>query len=99
VSLDDIHEVHDYSEITLRALIDRLQRSSSDEQFIYRESELDEMWRIVDIELGEAEKFRRPECDTLRDIRTAIMAAHDLVGMEGRPLEAAERLRAIKLQH
>jgi len=92
VDLDDIHNVDDYSDATLRAMIDRLERSTTEEQFIYRETELDEMWRLVDIRLTQAEGEERAALLVLKE---AIMRAHDLVGMEGKPMDAARLLRAL----
>jgi hypothetical protein len=92
MDLDDIHEVNEYSEMTLRAMIARLRKSRGPEQCIYRETELDEMWRIVDIALRNANS---DTADTLNQLRTAIMTAHDLVGMDEKPLEAAAALEAI----
>lgn len=92
VDLDDIHDVDDYSGATLGAMIDRLERSTTGEQFIYRETELDEMWRLVDIRLIQAGGEERAALLVLRE---AIMRAHDLVGMEGKPMEAARLLRAL----
>lgn len=92
MNLDDIHPVDDLSEITVRAAVDRLRRSTTHEQFIFREIELDEMWRIVDLAL------QNPQCAAnagpLANIRAAIMAAHDLVGVDLRPAEAAAALEA-----
>lgn len=92
--LDDIHDVDDYSELTIRAMIDRLERSTTPEQFIYRETELDEMWRLVDIRIRIADGAEKA---ALEDMRGAIVRAHDLVGMEGQPLDAANELRAIRV--
>jgi len=92
VDLDDIHDVDDYSDATLRTMIDRLERSTTEEQFIYRETELDEMWRLVDIRLIQAEGEERAALLVLKE---AIMRAHDLVGMEGKPMDAARLLRAL----
>ena len=91
--LDEIHDVDDYSQITIRAMIDRLERSTTEEQFIYRETELDEMWRLVDIRRAGAQGDER---NALEALKAAIMRAHDLVGMEGKPLEAAQELRTIR---
>lgn len=89
MDLDDIYDVTDYSQATLRAMIARLRQSRSQEQFVYRETELDEMWRLVDIDLKLADSptaaWRR-----LTDLRTHIARAHDLVGMDDQPMEAAQ---------
>jgi len=94
MSLDDIHDIDDYSEITMQAMIDRLRRSRSEEHFVYRETELDEMWRVVDISINRA-LGGSLELAGLNELRRVIECAHDLVGMEGKPVEAAEALEAI----
>jgi len=95
MQVDEIYDVDDWSEITVRAMIARLEQSTTPEQFVYRETELDEMWRLVDIALKDAKKFLMPERIELARVRDLIMTAHDLVGVEGRPLDAAATLRAI----
>ncbi|OYW88366.1 MAG: hypothetical protein B7Z20_02710 [Sphingobium sp. 32-64-5] len=94
MELDDIHEVSDYAQLSRQAMIERLERSTTEEQFIYRETELDEMWRLVDIRLTQAEGQER---EALLHLKSAIMRAHDLVGVEGKPLDAARQLRALTL--
>ena len=93
MDLDSILPVENMSDLTIQTLVDRIQRSKGDEQFIYRETELDELWRLVDVavRMGQAEGGRGEE--QLRQMRDAIHRAHDLVGMEGKPLEAAAVLR------
>lgn len=92
MSLDDIHAVEDFSEITVRAMIERLRRSRTPEQCIYRETELDEMWRMVDLALKTADPG--PRVEDLRELRGAIQRAHDLAGMEWKPGEGAQALEA-----
>lgn len=94
MDLDDIIAVENFSDLTIQVLIDRLARTKSTEQCIYRESELDELWRLIDIALraGDPDKLR--DTETLRRMRDAVHKAHDLVGMENQPKEAAEALRA-----
>lgn len=92
MDLDTILPVSNTSDLTIQTLVDRLQRSRSDEQFIYRESELDELWRLVDVAIGSAGDDARSD-EQLRQMRDAIHRAHDLIGMDGKPLEAAAALR------
>lgn len=94
MSLDEIHDVDDYSEITVRAMIERLRRSYSPEHFIYRETELDEMWRVVDMALRRAAGDAAAVAH-LSSVRAAIMRSHDLVGVDGQPAAAARALEAI----
>lgn len=92
MDLDDILPVENFSDLTIQALADRLQRTVGAEQCIYRESELDELWRLIDIALKtDNEDFY--DVEKLRHLRNLVHKAHDLVGMENRPRAAAEVLR------
>jgi hypothetical protein len=91
--LDEIYDVDDYSQIAIQAMIDRLERSTTEEHYIYRETELDEMWRLVDISLGIATASER---HGLSRLKAAIMRAHDLVGVDGKPIDAARALRNLQ---
>jgi hypothetical protein len=86
MNLDELHSVEDLSKATLLALSDRIARSTSEEQFIYRECEIDELWRL----LGPA----HAPSDNVA-LRAAVMEVHDLVGVDGDPKRAAERLREL----
>lgn len=93
LDLDDIIAVENFSDLTIQTLADRLARTRTAEQCIYRESELDELWRLIDIaeRAGDPEGLR--DAATLARMREAVHRAHDLVGMDGKPREAAEALR------
>ncbi len=93
--LNDIHEIADFSTATLRAQIERLAASEGPEQLIYRECELDEIWRLVDLEIASIHAVggRNPDLAALESLRAAVMEAHDLVGVEGDVARAAARLR------
>lgn len=93
MDLDDVMPVENFSDLTLQTLADRLARTRTPEQCIYRESELDEVWRLVDIAMRAGDPDGLRDSEKLRQMRDAIHRAHDLVGMEGKPLEAAEALR------
>lgn len=95
MSLDDIHDIDDWSDIAVWALIDRIQRSSTEEHFIYRETEIDELWRNVDIAAAVAKREGSPEADRLARIRNTVMEAHDLIGVDHKPVEAVEKLKTI----
>lgn len=88
MDLDDINDVDDLSQATVGAMAERLRQSQSEEQFVYRETELDELWRIADVSLGRQDlsQAQRVWLDGLRD---AIVRSHDLVGVESRPVDAA----------
>jgi len=94
LDLDDVLPIETFSDLTIQTLIDRLSRSTTAEQHIYRESELDELWRLLDI----AERTGDPEglrgADWMRAMRAAVHRAHDLVGMDGKPKDAAAVLSA-----
>jgi hypothetical protein len=68
---------------SLMALIDRLARISTSEQFLLRELELDNAYRQADAELAEAlrsgDEERLPLCRRSCEL---VFAAHDLVGLE-----------------
>lgn len=72
-------------------LIDLLERSRTPEQFIYREVELDELWRWLDDELREEQDPER--LAALGAMKQHVMRAHDL-SAEGAVQEAAGELRA-----
>ena len=94
MDLDDIIPVENFSDLTIQVLIDRLVRTKSAEQCIYRESELDELWRLIDIAARAGDPDGLRDAATLRRMRDAVHKAHDLVGMENKPKDAAEALRA-----
>ncbi len=93
MDLDDILPIENFSDLTIQNLADRMQRSNSFEQYVYRESEMDELWRLLDVAVrtGDPDGLRSEE--KLRMMRDIVHKAHDLVGMEGKPKEAAETLR------
>ena len=92
---DHLVPVEDFSEETLRSIVAHLDVSTTFEHFVYRESELDEVCRLVDDALqgghGRDDEQRRARWQVIFD---AARDAHDLVGTED-PERAAERLRQI----
>jgi hypothetical protein len=92
---DYLVPVEDFSEETLRNLVAHLEESTTFEHFVYRESELDEVCRLVDDALqgvqGRVDEQQRARWQVIFD---AARDAHDLVGTED-PERAAERLRQI----
>jgi hypothetical protein len=94
LELDDIIPVENFSDLTVQVLADRLMRTTTAEQCIYRESELDELWRLIDIAVRAGDPDGLRDRDTLLRMRDAVHKAHDLVGMDEKPKEAAEALRA-----
>lgn len=94
---DQVCEIHDYSADTIAAQISRLLVSRAAEHLIYRECELDEIWRLVDLEIASLRATGASSADAARlaAIRDIIMQAHDLVGVAGDPAGAAECLREL----
>lgn len=90
--LDDIHDIDDWSQITVWALIDRIRKSSSFEHAIYRETELDELWRNLDIAAATAVREGLPEAPRLLHLKAITMQAHDLIGVDGNLPAAADLL-------
>lgn len=88
--------VQDYAPATLRAVVAQLEGSTSLDHLVYRESELDALWSLLELELrrarqqGESEQ-RIQEIGRLFD---AAKDAHDLVAAED-PAAAARRLRQV----
>jgi hypothetical protein len=91
VDLNDVAIVENFSDLTIQTLADRLHRSHGDEQCIYRESELDELWRLLDIAARSHDSTA--DLERLRALRDIVHRAHDCVGMDARPQEAAAILR------
>lgn len=94
MDLNDVLPVENFSDLTIQLLADRLQRSKTGEQCVYRESELDELWRLIDIAIKTGDPDGLRDGETLARMRDAVQRAHDLVGMDERPREAADTLRS-----
>ncbi len=95
--LDDVVPIEDFSNETLIALAQRLETSTTFQQLILREVEMDEVWRRVDTVIkAERERADTPEAlaavKALVRVHELVFEAHDLAA-EGEPLEAAKRLR------
>lgn len=95
LDLDSIAPVENFSDLTIQTLADRLQRSRTDEQCIYRECELDELWRLIDIAVRNGDPDGLRSGEQLRRMQQAVHRAHDLAGMECKPGEAAAILREL----
>ena len=93
MDLDDVLPVENFSDLTIQMLSDRMHRSRSPEQFIYRESEMDELWRLLDIAVSAGDPDGLRDEARLRQMREVVHRAHDLVGMDGKPQEASAVLR------
>lgn len=92
---DRIVPVENFSEDTLRNIVAHLEVSTDFEHFIYRESELDAICRLVELaidrEQGQAGEGR---LERLRRLGAAARDAHDLVADE-QPAQAVARLRQV----
>ncbi len=88
--------VQDYTPATLQAVIAQLERSTSVDHFVYRESELDALWSLLEVALRTARQQRAPAAEVahLERLFQAVREAHDLVAAEA-PLAAAARLREV----
>jgi hypothetical protein len=89
--LDDVIEIREVGPELLRTLANRIAQSSTWEHMVYRENEIDQVWRLID--------RPRPLTDlppeTLKRLQANIMAIHDLVGVDHRPAEAAALLEQV----
>jgi hypothetical protein len=97
---DDLVSIDDYSAPTLRSLIERIAVSNEVEHMIYRESELDEVWRLLDADVARAGRDGLDNEQLLRllTLRELVIEAHDLIGNDSDTASARERLtRAIAL--
>jgi hypothetical protein len=88
---------HDWeSERDVGILVGLLRGSTTPEQFIYREVELDELWRWLDDELRAERDGER--LAALRGMKEHVMRAHDL-SAEGEVDQAADELVAAWSRH
>lgn len=100
MNVDDIHLIADCSRATLRELIGRVEQSRSFEQMVYRESELDEIWRLLDNDIAAAARQRSNEraVRRLAALRALIVEAHDFIGNDSNTIDARDRLlKAVEL--
>lgn len=90
-----MHAIEDHSAGTILALSDIIERSSSREHLVYREAELDDLWRLVHTTLERArdDTRREREASALEALLAVVAEAHDLVGRDEDPFAAARVLR------
>lgn len=88
--------IQDYTPATLQAVIAQLECSTSVDHFVYRESELDALWSLLEVALRTARHQRAPgaELARLERLFQAVREAHDLVAAEA-PMAAAACLREV----
>jgi len=92
MDLDSLHPIADVSLQTLQALIQRIELSRTPEQLVYRESEIDEIWRLLGPNI-EVLVLPAPGLQPAA-LKRAVLEAHDLVGVDGNVAAAAAVLRA-----
>ena len=86
------HEISDTSDETLRVLSDLIEVSRTEEQMVYRESEIDELWRLLDAHRAAASG----DAAAALAVRIGVvMEVHDLLEQPANARDAAERLRAL----
>jgi hypothetical protein len=87
--------IDDFAPGSIARVAALLERSTRREHFVYREAELDDLWRLIDMELAAARRDHRRAHDVAR--LEALLAitheAHDLVGADEDPHAAAACLR------
>ena len=86
------HEITDTSDETLQFISDLIHVSRTDEQMIYREAEIDELWRLLDFTRASASG------DTARALAakiSVVMEVHDMLEETSNAQRAAQRLRGL----
>ncbi|MFN0070758.1 MAG: hypothetical protein ACKVVP_04610 [Chloroflexota bacterium] len=93
IDLTQMISIDDFSNDTLIALADRLEKSTSFQELLVREAELDEIYRRVETALIDAtSQDDKYSASGLQQLFQRVWEAHDLAA-EGEPLEAARRIR------
>jgi hypothetical protein len=93
IDLSEMIVIDDFSNDTLLALAERLEQSTSFQELLVREAELDEIYRRVETALiGAASENDAHSVAGLQQLFQRVWEAHDLTA-EGEPREAARRLR------
>jgi hypothetical protein len=99
-SVDTPHSIPDMSRSVMLALIERIKKSRTDEHLVYRESEIDEVWLLLDASIAEAQWAggKSAEIARLEAFKAAIMEVHDLIAVDRNVATAAARLRESLLE-
>ena len=95
LSPEDVLAIMDFSNDTLLGIAERLESSTTFEDLIHREIELDQVWSRVDTVIGNLRAARPVNHDHLAAVEkmaALVYEAHDLAA-EGQNTEAAGRLR------
>lgn len=90
-----IHQVTELAPSTLLEIAARLDQATSFADQIYRESEIDALWTLVDIQLRDAGLADDDVAlDRWQSLHSRLWVAHDLIP-DGRCAEAAVILREL----
>lgn len=93
IDLNEMVSIDDFSNDTLMELAERLERSTTFQELLVREAELDEIYRRVETALIDATSANdEHSMHGLQRLFERVWEAHDLAA-EGEPVEAARRLR------
>lgn len=95
---DNLYAIDDYTETTLNELIERINISTTLEQLIYRECELDEVWRLLDGAVAIAKKEEPAAVEKLATLRGFIHDAHDKIGDDMDTAAAVQLLQQAVVQ-
>lgn len=92
--------IHDFSPDTLLSLVERIESSSGFQHFIFREAELDDLWRQVEHALVHAQSQgpEHKDIDRLRILLECVVAAHDLVSVSKKDEAMAQLQAGIRAQ-
>ena len=89
-----IYQVTDLLPETILGVADRTAAATTFEDLIYRESEVDAMWTLVDIQVRHAELNESPDLERWLRLRNQLWQAHDLIPA-GEVAQAATLLRGL----
>jgi hypothetical protein len=93
MNVNDCHVIKDVSDEMFTFLSDLIEASRIDEHMVYREAELDELWRMLHTERAIASGMLAKQLSIKIDIVTEV---HDMIGQSANmavALAAADRLR------
>ena len=92
--------IHDFSPDTLLSLVERIESSSGFQHFIFREAELDDLWRQVEYALVHARSDGdgSRDVDRLQVLLDCVVAAHDLVSVSKKEEAMAQLQAGIRAQ-
>jgi hypothetical protein len=97
-TLDDLMTVSEMSPDTLRLMAARIEASRTPGHIVYRETELDEVWRLAEMALSQARhRGQKDRAKYVGALAELVHAAHDLIGEKEDPVAAAAALRKAAL--